>query len=435
MEQQLSALTHEISALKARLRQVTLEKEIFLDTAHPLTMDELSECLFCGFSSDYLSMAVIRVHADPATRHHAPITSEELSNGNVDQRQLDIVYYPKESLAFVESLCQKYLAPEHCTVVFRAGRDIAVLLNPKAQYISASRVQHGNYASELKWKLSQLLLELDKHMEFQSIITLSSIAQKAVRLRQLYLENTYTYDYSWDCVGGVHSYQDLNAFPMSAKDLAELSILEQEFMDNVARTLYQGAATTLNSILQRQFQHTVPLYEITSAVTTRLRNVLAIIEYSSDFSKGCLAELTALVQQVSTSSSIPELLDRIQDFFSSLADFSPSQEAGKGDQILSFIQSNYKNPRLGAQMLCDRFRISRTYLSVLIKKATGQGLVDLLHSYRVEAAKDLLRGTRLNIEQIAQQVGFSNRYSLIRAFRTYTGTTPSEYRRSGQAQS
>jgi transcriptional regulator GlxA family with amidase domain len=46
----------------------------------------------------------------------------------------------------------------------------------------------------------------------------------------------------------------------------------------------------------------------------------------------------------------------------------------------------------------------------------------------VKNAKTLLANTNLSIEQVALQVGFSNRYGLIRAFRAIEGMTPSEYR-------
>jgi AraC-like DNA-binding protein len=125
---------------------------------------------------------------------------------------------------------------------------------------------------------------------------------------------------------------------------------------------------------------------------------------------------------------VPELTDRIHDFFSFLSDQSPRDSVKKSTLILEFIEANYKDPALGAQLLCDRFRISPTYLSRLIKTETGQGLLDCIHAARVKNAKTLLANTNLSIEQVALQVGFSNRYGLIRAFRAIEGMTPSEYR-------
>lgn len=51
-----------------------------------------------------------------------------------------------------------------------------------------------------------------------------------------------------------------------------------------------------------------------------------------------------------------------------------------------------------------------------------------LQSLRVEKAKDLLRDGQADVTQIALQVGFSSSQSFARAFRKFTGQSPSEYR-------
>lgn len=424
---EITTLCTELAAARKQICRLTLERDTLMNSARQIPISELSEHLLSVFDSEYFALAVIHTQAEPSTRHHAQVTDSMFNQAEPLQRERDI-YYSEEAFAVVEDLCQKHLEPMNNSLVFHAEKSIAILINPKASYISETRIQGGYYVTELKWALLQLLLVLDQQLGFKSVITLSSVVQQPLNLHMLYLENKYTFDYIWDCVGGVHAYPDLNAAPMSSKELTELSALEQEFMDNVTRALYQGAETTLNRILQRRFQHVIPLHELVSNAVNKLRTIMAIIEYSSDGTSVYISELDVLLQHVTASASIPELLDRIRDFFACLATFSPKQNANKGQQVLAFIKNNYKNPRLNAQMICDRFRISRNYLSNLLKKQTGQGLVDLLHGLRVEAAKGLLLGTNLTVDQVAQQVGFSNRYSLIRAFRDCAGTTPSEYR-------
>lgn len=62
--------------------------------------------------------------------------------------------------------------------------------------------------------------------------------------------------------------------------------------------------------------------------------------------------------------------------------------------------------------------------------ATLQGLKD---EVRQQRAQDLLLRTERPIKQVAQASGFLNDKSFIRAFRGWTGTTPAEFRRAGQA--
>jgi two-component system response regulator YesN len=47
---------------------------------------------------------------------------------------------------------------------------------------------------------------------------------------------------------------------------------------------------------------------------------------------------------------------------------------------------------------------------------------------RVDKSKKLLVDLDDTIEQIAEKVGYNNRFSYIRAFKKYTSVTPGEYR-------
>jgi AraC family transcriptional regulator len=48
---------------------------------------------------------------------------------------------------------------------------------------------------------------------------------------------------------------------------------------------------------------------------------------------------------------------------------------------------------------------------------------------RMQHAKSLLQGPALSVTQIGAQIGFRETSSFTRAFRKFTGLTPSEYRR------
>ncbi|UOK60917.1 helix-turn-helix transcriptional regulator [Paenibacillus sp. OVF10] len=52
---------------------------------------------------------------------------------------------------------------------------------------------------------------------------------------------------------------------------------------------------------------------------------------------------------------------------------------------------------------------------------------------RTEKAMELLRGTTLSIEVIAEQVGYSSGSYFIKAFRSITGVTPGEFRSGGES--
>ena len=66
-------------------------------------------------------------------------------------------------------------------------------------------------------------------------------------------------------------------------------------------------------------------------------------------------------------------------------------------------------------------------------KDEGASLQALKDEVRQHRAQDLLLRTARPIKQVAEAAGFQNEKSFIRAFRDWTGTSPAEFRRLGQA--
>ena len=60
----------------------------------------------------------------------------------------------------------------------------------------------------------------------------------------------------------------------------------------------------------------------------------------------------------------------------------------------------------------------------------GASLQQLKDSVREQRARTLLLRTRKPLKQIANEVGFSNEKSFIRAFKTWTGQAPEAFRQS-----
>ena len=78
-----------------------------------------------------------------------------------------------------------------------------------------------------------------------------------------------------------------------------------------------------------------------------------------------------------------------------------------------------------AHLLC----LSPKYFGSIIKKQTGISANKWISGYIIVQAKSLLRHSKnLNIQQISQQLGFSDPAAFTRYFKTNTGMSPKEYR-------
>jgi AraC-like DNA-binding protein len=60
----------------------------------------------------------------------------------------------------------------------------------------------------------------------------------------------------------------------------------------------------------------------------------------------------------------------------------------------------------------------------------GHSLVEIRDQIRFQLAAEALKSKRKSIEEIGDKLGFSDRHSFSRAFKRWTGLTPSAYRKN-----
>lgn len=85
--------------------------------------------------------------------------------------------------------------------------------------------------------------------------------------------------------------------------------------------------------------------------------------------------------------------------------------------------------------LAERANLSRDHLIRLFRRKLGLTPKQYILDLRIKKAARLLNSTRYSIEQIAEELGFSDRYHFTRAFNQSMGINPGEYRRSFQPSS
>ena len=78
----------------------------------------------------------------------------------------------------------------------------------------------------------------------------------------------------------------------------------------------------------------------------------------------------------------------------------------------------------------DKCCYSTKYFGELVKTETGRTARDFIDDRLLRAAKQLLADEELSISQVSQELGFEYPQHFVRFFKSQTGKTPSEYRRS-----
>ncbi len=102
------------------------------------------------------------------------------------------------------------------------------------------------------------------------------------------------------------------------------------------------------------------------------------------------------------------------------------------NNILAYIDDNPERHSL--QETAEHFGFSASYISMLIKKETGENYMHWVTRARVSLAKKLLRDPNYRIEEVADKVGYKNYISFYTMFVKWTGLSPREYRNGGETE-
>lgn len=95
--------------------------------------------------------------------------------------------------------------------------------------------------------------------------------------------------------------------------------------------------------------------------------------------------------------------------------------------MAAFLESNYSQ-KITQQDLADLFYLNKDYLCRRFKQEYGVSMMTYLAGIRISKAQELLSGTALHYQQIAEAVGISDSKYFARQFKQKTGMTPAEYR-------
>ncbi|MCB0668015.1 MAG: AraC family transcriptional regulator [Saprospiraceae bacterium] len=93
-------------------------------------------------------------------------------------------------------------------------------------------------------------------------------------------------------------------------------------------------------------------------------------------------------------------------------------------------QELFLNSELRLNDLADALDLSRNHTSQVINEHFNLSFFDFVNSYRIDYAKKLLLrriNDRSTVAQIAFEAGFNNRASFYKAFRKFTGISPSDF--------
>ena len=97
------------------------------------------------------------------------------------------------------------------------------------------------------------------------------------------------------------------------------------------------------------------------------------------------------------------------------------------DKFYELVKEHCKKER-SVNFYAQKLYITAKHLSTMVKKVTGKTAGNWIDGYVILSAKVMLRSSDLTIQEISQQLNFSNQSFFGKYFRQHVGMSPSDYR-------
>lgn len=123
--------------------------------------------------------------------------------------------------------------------------------------------------------------------------------------------------------------------------------------------------------------------------------------------------------------------EKLMLFYEGIIGLFLNEKSNKTDmriaKVIQYIEDHYQD-ELCLEKIAEDTNTSVKYLSRIFKQKVGANISDHISAIRIDKAKELLVGTDLKIEDIANEVGIFSRTTFLRLFKKHEGINPSQYR-------
>lgn len=122
------------------------------------------------------------------------------------------------------------------------------------------------------------------------------------------------------------------------------------------------------------------------------------------------------------------LIEGMAQIMSEMADTIREKNVKPVRRACAYIEQHYAE-HLTLESMAQIVNLSPVYFSNLFKKEEGMNFTEYLTAYRMKVAKELLRAGDKNINEIADQLGYSDARYFSKVFKKEVGVKPTDYRK------
>ncbi len=230
--------------------------------------------------------------------------------------------------------------------------------------------------------------------------------------------------------------KEINLYPYSFEFDPEQGLIPRELikmlMINVEALSVESMLDIIHEIYITMFQKAKGKPHVIQDLSIRISNiVLGTLKGMDEGNRSEFQLEKEFFQRISACNRLEDFEPMACEFFREKVEELYEQRRQNSvnmiEQAKQYIAQNYEK-KITLGDVAGQLYINPKYFSNIFKKEVGIGFVEYLNTIRIDVSKDLLKGNKYSIGQIASKVGFSDPKHFAKLFKNKTNTTPKEYR-------
>lgn len=286
--------------------------------------------------------------------------------------------------------------------------------------------------------VGERLEKLTLHMRAKSGVELTAAVGDAVagfeNIHSSTAEAKATLDYArlLGIKGPVVYFQDYATPPLKSTTVIQ-DCLEKRVFNCARAGDYEGVAATVHNVADELFTKSVPSIHVAQcrfgALKSLLINVLNDIQQDIGEEFFIADHSISYIINTETLSSFLRMTDSLFEKIIAATEEERSKSVPEWLMpVREYIDRDYTNGNLNISTVAGMFGLNPTQLSNSFREHFGIGLLEYIHMLRLSDAKQLL-GQGMNLDSIAERIGYSSTRTMRRAFAKYEGVTPGRLNR------
>lgn len=201
---------------------------------------------------------------------------------------------------------------------------------------------------------------------------------------------------------------------------AYIFIISQDFIRDINFELNLVATMSMTS-------NTPPHLQLTDEEVSLMSRYLNLIHYNTVDNPD--ARFVRSISRSLIAAAVYQLMQFVNSRSERQAKTNLSRRANYVKDFLHLVNLYHRQER-GVAFYASKLFISPKYLSLIIKQSTGRSAAEWIDDYVILEAKNLLRFSGKNVQQIAYELNFTNQSSFGKYFKHLTGMSPTKFQQS-----